>query len=208
MVNAETNADGERDRIVEAAMQLFSALGFDATTTELIADSAGVDTATVRTSFRSNAELYRAVMRRAAKAEQAALREAVEDFTPTRQAMNRLLDDYLDLYAARPDLLGLWLHRRTGDAADTADIDEHHVQPRLSWLVDSLREHVLDPGQLDYALWSFPWVVSGFLGHGMIHTDEKRSRGPGQPVTDRELEAFRTYLHTMADRLLGLPDAQ
>ncbi|GAA2596530.1 TetR/AcrR family transcriptional regulator [Actinomadura fulvescens] len=200
------NANGDQDKIIEAATQLFSALGFDATTTELIAESAGVDIATVRRRFRSNTELYRTVMKRAARTEQEALADAVAAFTPTRQAMHRLLDDYLDLYATRPDLLGLWLHRRTGDAADTADFDEGHVKPRLGWIADALREHVPDPGQLDYALWSFPWVVSGFLGHGMIHSDGRPAHLPGHPVAGRELEAFRAYLHTLADRLLDLPD--
>ncbi|MEU5878784.1 TetR/AcrR family transcriptional regulator [Spirillospora sp. NPDC047279] len=203
----ETDSSGERDRIVRAATQLFSALGFDATTRELVAESAGVDGATLRRHFPGNTELYREVMRQAAQAEQDALIEAVLAFTPTRQAMNRLLDDYLDFYASRPDMLGLWLHRRTGDAADTGDLDESHTRPRLGWIATAVREHVPDPGQLDFALWTFPWVVSGFLGHGMIHSDGQNGRRADQSVTDRELEAFRAYLHTLAHRLLALPDA-
>jgi AcrR family transcriptional regulator len=202
----DTSSDSEGDRIVQAATQLFAALGFDATTTELIADSAGVEVAEVRRSFRSNVELYREVMKRASRAEAEALAEAVIAFTPTRQAMERILDAYLDFYAARPDLLGLWLHRRTGDAADTLDLDERQARPKLAWFADAIKDHVPDPESLDYALWTFPWVVSGFLGHGMVHADGRRQRRFGQPVSGPELEAFRAYLHTLAHRLFALPD--
>jgi hypothetical protein len=106
--------------------------------------------------------------------------KVVLDFKPTREAFDRIMDAYLDFYAAHPDLLNLWLHRRTGDAIDTADLDREYTQPYLAFLTGALAGYVPDPAQLDYALWTFPWAVSGFLGHGI-------------------------YLHVLAHRLLDLP---
>lgn len=204
---ARMNDESVRSRIVAAGTRLFSALGFDATTAELIASTAGVPVSDVRRFFRGNVELYREVMRQANEAERNALSDAIVSFTPTRQAMERLLDAYLDFYASRPDLLGLWLHRRTGDAADTLDLDHLHSQPKLAWLIRVIKDRVPHPDQLEYALWTFPWAVSGFLGSGTVLADGHRRRAFGDPVTGPELESFRAYLHTLAHRLLALPEA-
>ncbi|GAA1536813.1 hypothetical protein GCM10009678_19020 [Actinomadura kijaniata] len=203
----EKEAAEDRQRIVRAATRLFAALGLDGTPTELIAEAAGVPPGTSRRYFRSNTDLYREVMERAAAAERKALADALDAFTPTHQGMVRVLDAYLDFYASEPDMLGLWLHRRAGDAADTADLDERHSRAKLTWIAAAVRDAVPDPSGLDYALWTFPWVVSGFLGHGMVYSADRGGRFGDGHVNRQQLEEFRAYLHTLAARVLALPGA-
>jgi len=200
------DTDPQRERVISTATRLYAELGFDATTIDMITATSGVSLPELRWHFPNNTELYREVMRRAFEAEREVMLEAIRDFTPTREAFDHTLDAYLDFYASHPDLLNLWLHRRTGDAIDTADLDREYTQPYLMFLTQALADSVPDPAHLDYVLWTFPWAVSGFLGHGMVHTDGHRpGRDATTPVTGRELEAFRTYLHVLAHRLLSLP---
>ncbi|GAA0227249.1 hypothetical protein GCM10009527_024520 [Actinomadura nitritigenes] len=203
------SADADLDRIIDAATRLFAELGFDGTSPRLIADAAGVDPATVDRLTGGKTELYRKVMRRATDAEKRAVGGAVGDFTPTRQGVERLVDRYLDFYAAHPEYLGLWLHRRTGDAADTADLDELYVRPRLGGVAEALREAVPGDIDLDLTIWTFPWVISGFLSQRALGTRtgaESDTDGPYRNISPDELERFRAHLHTLLERMLTLPD--
>ncbi|WP_067474817.1 TetR/AcrR family transcriptional regulator [Actinomadura hibisca] len=200
------DAPPDRDRIIEVATRLFAALGFDGTTLQLIADTAGTDVASVRQAAGGMTDLYRTVMRQAYEAEQAALEEVLVTFTPTREGVNRLLDAYLDFYVAHPDLLGLWLHRRTGDAADVDDLEDRYVRSRLSGLVEIFQEFAPGDVNLELAIWTVPWVISGFLGHGVVHSDPGRSpRRLGETIPADDVEEFRIYLHTLMARMLPFP---
>ncbi|MFB4302906.1 TetR/AcrR family transcriptional regulator [Actinomadura sp. NTSP31] len=201
------------DRIIDAATRLFAELGFDGTSPRLIADAAGVDAGTVSRLTGGRTDLYREVMRRASDAEKAAVGGAAGGFTPTRQGVERLLDEYLDFYAAHPEYLGLWLHRRTGDAADTADLEEQYVRPRLAGIVEALRAAVPADVDLDLTIWTIPWMISGFLSQRALgarreeFADETaETDGPYRKISPAELERFRTYLHTLLERMLRLPD--
>ena len=57
------DADDTRRRLIQAATQLFSKLGYDATTTKLIAKRAGVNEALIQRYFESKAGLLLAVYR-------------------------------------------------------------------------------------------------------------------------------------------------
>ncbi|KAB2371393.1 TetR/AcrR family transcriptional regulator [Actinomadura montaniterrae] len=205
------SSDADLDRIVDAATRLFAELGFDGTSPRLIADAAGVDPASVDRLTGGKTELYREVMRRATDAEKAAVGGAAGGFTPTRQGVERLLDEYLDFYSAHPEYLGLWLHRRTGDAADTADLEEQYVRPRLGGIVEALRAEVPDDVDLDLTVWTIPWVISGFLSQRALGTrvdeEEAETDGPYRRVSPAELERFRAHLHMLLERMLMLPDA-
>jgi AcrR family transcriptional regulator len=202
------DADAQ-DRIIDAATRLFAELGFDGTSPRLIADAAGVDTGTVTRVTGGKTDLYREVMRRATDAEDRAVGGAAGGFTPTRRGVERLLDQYLDFYAAHPEYLGLWLHRRTGDAADTADLEERHVRPRLGGIVEALRAAVPGDVDLDLTIWTIPWVISGFLSQralGARTDDTPDTDGPYREIAPDELERFRVHLHTLLERMLVLPD--
>ncbi|MWA00345.1 TetR family transcriptional regulator [Actinomadura sp. LD22] len=204
------SSDADLDRIIDAATRLFAELGFDGTTLRLIADGAGVDPATVDRLTGGKTELYRQVMRRATDAEKKAVGGAANGFTPTRQGVERLLDQYVDFYSAHPEYLGLWLHRRTGDAADTADLEEVYVRPRLGGIVEALREVVPGDVDLDLTVWTIPWVISGFLSQRALGTrvdEETDTSGPYRNISPDELERFRNHLHMLLQRMLMLPDA-
>ncbi|WP_433337369.1 TetR/AcrR family transcriptional regulator [Spirillospora sp. CA-294931] len=200
-----TCSDAQAERIVVVATQLFAELGFDGSSLGLIAEAAGVGTAAINERFGGKNELYRAVMLRAHQAERAALAEAAAAFTPTRRGLGDLIDAYLDYYAANPALVSLWLHRRMGDATDIAEMEELYVRPGFTKLAAALSEVAPGDVDIDFVLWTIPWMVSGFLSSGVMRSaqsDHVENTGPDP----HDLAEFRRYLHQVIERMLPLPD--
>lgn len=116
-----------RRRIVEAAVEAFSELGFHGASTREIASRAGTNQGLITYHFRSKDELWRAAADRifsllgealAAGAEQA-------DGTTPRERMRVALRQYVRFVAAHPELFRLLVEEgRTADA-------------RMHWLVDT-----------------------------------------------------------------------
>jgi AcrR family transcriptional regulator len=201
-----TAIDVDDDRIIGAATQMFAELGFDGSSLGLIADAAGMDPAELRARVGSKSELYKAVMRRMHREEQAAVADAIAGFTPTKPAMTRLLDAYLDFYADNPQMVSLWLHRRMGDAIDITEIEEKYARPSFTFMADLLRHAVPEDLDVDYVLWTIPWLVSGFLSNGVMHSGPHgESHGEGMHLTPADVQDFRRYLHGLMDRILPLP---
>src|SRR5690606_13339064 len=121
--------DAERDRLIGVATRLFAELGYDWTSMRMIADAAGVDPEQVTQAVGDKPELYQEVMARALRAEQEVVRSALRSATPGVQAALDLVDAYLDFNLAHPEYLSLWLHRWTGDAADTPDLEGLYSRP-------------------------------------------------------------------------------
>ncbi|MFC6879043.1 MULTISPECIES: TetR/AcrR family transcriptional regulator [Actinomadura] len=201
-----TSTDDGTERIIAVATELFAELGFDGTSLRMIADAAGVGVASVTDLVGGKTDLYRAVMMRAHEAERAALADATVAFTPTRQGMAGVVDAYFDFYAGNPRMVSLWLHRRMGDAADIAELEELYVRPPFARLAGALRGAAPEDIDIDYALWTIPWLISGFLSSGIMHSDpDAHGHGEGMHLTPQDLADFRRYLHQVVELLLPLP---
>ncbi|TDD86824.1 TetR/AcrR family transcriptional regulator [Actinomadura rubrisoli] len=201
--------DPQAERLIETATRIFAELGFDGTSTQLIADSAGVGMDVLRESAGTKADLYRAVMRRADAAEQEAMRAAMDGFTPSRQGVVALADAYLDFQIARPDVMALWLHRWMGDAADVPGLEDLYTRPLSILVAGAIRDLVPGDVDPDHLVWTVVWCVYGFLSGGIVYS------GPGEPWAFRPIrgqtpegqerasvERFRAHLHTLLDHLL------
>lgn len=62
MTQSKTNLQNTRNKILDAALDLFSAQGFHATTTRKIAKQAGVNEVTIFRHFKSKENLFQAVL--------------------------------------------------------------------------------------------------------------------------------------------------
>jgi AcrR family transcriptional regulator len=194
--------DSARERILDAATRLFAGLGYDGTSTRLIADSAGLNIATVAYHVGGKRDLYLAVMERAHRAERAVLEEALTGFTPDPGGVRRLVDRYLDFCLDRPEIPALWMHRWLSDAADVVHLEGLYVKPLLASVGEAVREAAGDGVDVDYAVMTVIWTTHGFCGGGVLDGDGRRT-GPDDP---KQVARFRAHLHRLVARMLDLPD--
>ncbi|MCW2914671.1 MAG: TetR family transcriptional regulator [Actinomycetia bacterium] len=193
-------SDPIRERIIQTATRLFTSLGYDGTSTQLIADSAGLDLATVTDRAGGKRDIYLAVMEKAHLTEREMLEAAAAEFTPDRAGVHRLLDSCLDFYADNPEIPWLWMHRRQADATDITGLENLYLMPALGLIKEMLHKAVDTDVDLDYALWTIIWCIDGFCVGGVLDRNGRR-KGPHD---FRYLERFRTHLRQLVDRMLEL----
>ncbi|MFG1942194.1 TetR/AcrR family transcriptional regulator [Nonomuraea sp. NPDC048826] len=193
--------DGETDRLVGVATRLFAELGYDWTSMRMIAEAAGVEVEQLTRLVGDKTELYQEVMVRAINAERTAMEPALRSATPGVQGAIDLVDAYLDFNVAHPEYLALWLHRWTGDAADTPDLEDLYSRPLASEVAEFVRD--IMPGDVNchHLVWSIVWCVYGFLSGGMRHVSPDWPQRRGEEPDPEVLEAFRAYLHTLIRRM-------
>lgn len=204
----KVKGDLGEEQIIEIATRLFAELGFDGTSTDMIATATGLDTAALVERTGGKQELYLTVIDRISRAEWAALESALASFTPTTQGLIELTDAYLDFHAANPQVLWVWEHRWMGDAAGTAPMEETHRRPMLTMVADAIRDAVPADVDTDSLIWTIVWCIAGFLSSGILrsHPGARSRRAAFQPdryggVDPAELAAFRSYLHVLIRRM-------
>ncbi|MEV5327079.1 TetR/AcrR family transcriptional regulator [Nonomuraea sp. NPDC052634] len=198
----------QADLILKVATQLFAALGYDGTSTRQIAEAAGLNIATVNYHVGGKRELYLAVMERAHQAEKAALERALERLPggDPVAALHRLADDYLDFCVDHPEVPALWMHRWLSDAGDITQLERQYVKPLMEAVSAALRPAVesglISPeADVEYTVWTVIWAVHGFAKGGVLDAEGRR-RAAGDRAA---LRRFRTHLHHVVHRTLGLP---
>lgn len=196
--------DTAPERILAVATRLFAALGYDGTSTRLIAEAAGLNIATVAYHVGGKRDLYLMVMERAHQAERAALESAVARFTPTAEGARLLADAYLDFCVENPEIPALWMHRWLSDASDVAHLEGMYVKPLLGLVVEAVREAVPEGADADveYAIWTVVWCVHGFSRGGVLDDGGHRRRGGDD---SKALARFRAHLHRLVEQMLPIP---
>ncbi len=108
-----TRITGEqrRERIIDAAIELFASRGFAATTTRELAEAAGVSEAALYLHFDTKEDLYQAIIRRKAR-EGAVLGERLRAMTdePPRWVFETVADFVLQTHTRDKAFLRLLLH--------------------------------------------------------------------------------------------------
>src|SRR5690606_38987944 len=154
------SSDHARDRIIDAATRLFAALGYDGTSTRMIAEAAGLNVATVAYHVGGKRDLYIAVMERAHQIERALLSDAVAQVEDAAGLLT-LVDRYIGFCAAHPAAPAPGMHRSLSDAAGLLTLVDRYIDfcaahpevPALwmhRWLSDAadvahLEEHYVRP---------------------------------------------------------------
>ncbi|MEU8796388.1 TetR/AcrR family transcriptional regulator [Spirillospora sp. NPDC048819] len=191
----------EEPSVLQVAIRLFAELGYDGTTRQLVADAAGVGVQEVADVWGDKRGLYLAAMRGAFEAEQAMLKEAVENCPPGLQCLHEVADTYLDFHADHPYIRALWMQRWMRDAADIGGLEDSFTRPLLRLVTRNVADRLPPGSQVDvpYLLSMVIWCVHGFLasgvlahGHGLRYADDPRTR-----------QEFRAQLHLLIDRMAG-----
>ncbi|MGI5414542.1 TetR/AcrR family transcriptional regulator [Actinomadura luteofluorescens] len=193
------------ERIVDVATRLFAELGFDGTPVGLVAEAAGVDTATLTALTGGKTELYKTVMLRAHEAEVQMVQAALASIPRTLAGLTELADAYLDFHVSNPHTSMLWMHRWMGDASATAELDVRYRGPIITMVTDAVGPMAPDDVQTDFVTWTIIWSVAGFITGGMLHSDHSPARtAPAESAISPEtLEEFRTNLHALVLRMYG-----
>ena len=194
-------ATSARERILDAATRLFAGLGYDGTSTRMIADAAGLNIATVAYHVGGKRDLYLAVMERAHRAEQGVVDAALADFTPDRDGVRRLVDRYLDFCVEHPEIPALWMHRWLSDAADVVHLEGSYVKPLLAKVGEAVRQAAGDDVDVEYAVMTVIWTTHGFCRGGVLDADGRRT-GLDDP---KQVARFRAHLHRLVLGMLDLP---
>ncbi|WP_240810280.1 TetR/AcrR family transcriptional regulator [Actinomadura sp. WMMA1423] len=206
--------ESERERIIQAATRMFAELGFDGTSGSMIAAAAGVDTAAVMDLAGGTLALYHTVMERAHLAELAMLEEASASLPSSAQGVHDLADTYLDFHLAHPHIARLWLHRWSGDAAGSADLELSYERPLTNMVADATRPLLPPDVDVDYMLWTLVWAMTGFVTYGVpTHGGRPTTWRDIAPLPDgcrsnlnpETVERFRSHLHTLIGRVLRDP---
>ncbi|NKZ07428.1 TetR/AcrR family transcriptional regulator [Actinomadura latina] len=187
-----------RQQVIDVATRLFSELGYDGTSLQLIADAMGAATTAIVEVAGDKRALYLEVMHRAFEAERAMLQAVVSQAEPGRTAVHQIVDTYLDFHLAHPHNRSLWAHRWVDDAADIAELEDHYARPLLNLAARKIRDVV--PPDVDpyYLLGTMVWCVHGFLGSGVL----ERTQGMRRADNPQAVASFRHHLHVLMDRLL------
>ncbi|TDB79921.1 TetR/AcrR family transcriptional regulator [Actinomadura sp. KC216] len=197
-----TSSDsGGRERILDAAGRLFAALGYDGTSTRMIAEAAGLNVATVAYHVGGKRDLYLAVMERAHLAERAALEDALAEVDLDAEGLLTLADRYIDFCVDHPEIPALWMHRWLSDASDVAHLEEQYVRPLTDMVASVAGEVVPDDVDIEYVVWTVVWCTHGFFSGGVLDADGRR-HGRDDP---RELARFRAHIRRLVATVIGLP---
>jgi AcrR family transcriptional regulator len=202
-----------RERILQAATELFAERGYDATSTRTIADAVGLNIATVAYHVGGKPDLYREVVRRGHEAQRDAMaRPLLElgatgpDPTEVRAALGRFVDAYLDFCVANPHVPALWMRRWLSEGADVAEIETDYAGP-LVREVSSVVRAVLDRAgmaaglDVDMLVFTIVWTSHSFVRAGIIDHSGRRLA----PDESAMLRRFRAHLHDVVDRLVDRP---
>ncbi|MBA9005416.1 TetR/AcrR family transcriptional regulator [Thermomonospora cellulosilytica] len=184
------------DRIHAAARRLFAQLGYDGTTTEMIADAAGVDRQEV-VAAGGRAGLYRRVLERFHREQCEMLDRAAEEIPPDADRMRALMDRVLDFYLGHLEGLAIWQQRAMSDAADMTDLEELYRDPVHQRAVRILGADIADNAEFQMLFSVFGWCLSGFAVLGI-----PLPGGPALEPEDPHAQAlFREYMTELLDRL-------
>jgi AcrR family transcriptional regulator len=216
MASVTSTAEGRasRERILQAATELFAEHGYDATSTRSIAEASGLNIATVAYHVGNKSDLYREVMRRTHLAQRDVVTAATQELAQcqptrraTREALHRFADTYLNFAVSNPEISLLWLRRWLAENEDMSEIEGQFAGPLATEASQTIQK-VLDRAGLapdldvEMLVYTMVWTAHSFSRGGIIGSGGRRLRAEDLAMLDR----FRRHLHHLIDGVLATAD--
>ena len=155
-----------RERLVEAALEIFAARGFEGATTRAIAERAGVALAALPYHFETKDALWRAAADRlferlrerfAAVLDEAAALELDE-------RLRLLVEQFTRFAAAHPELHRFMLQEGAGPSERLEWLAETHVRPMFAFVCDLVAQgqerELLPPGRPEHLFYALVGAAS------------------------------------------------
>ena len=184
---AVRNGTRTRETILRAAEELFARQGFDGTSMQQIAESAGVARATPSYFFRSKAALYDAVLAGAvARAQVAILREyqAQDGSGAPEDAVDAYVDALLSFFANDPVFVRLIQRESLGDGSRVSEFFGRFVDDAVGALAPAAAEVGVSPQRLVLDLVSLCWYPFAHE-HTLVPALGMDPRDPSFPTEQR-----------------------
>ncbi|MEO3786760.1 TetR/AcrR family transcriptional regulator [Actinocorallia sp. B10E7] len=193
----EISPPDERERVIAVAGKLFSQLGYDITTMQMISDAVGIPMDSVR-AVGTKQQIYRSVLKTLRKTENEFLESIGSQIPPGVEGLHVLADAFLEFCLENPELPSLWMHRWLADAADVSDLEESYSVPLLTAMADAVRSVARSEVDAELAAHGAVWLVYGYV-HTGLQTGPGASSGPSDP---RNLKRFRAYFHSLIEAVV------
>ncbi|MFB9197271.1 TetR/AcrR family transcriptional regulator [Actinomadura verrucosospora] len=196
-----SDGDGGRipERVLTTAARLFSELGYDEASTQIISDACGIEHSVVTDHYGGKIGLYKVVLRELTALRIESMKGALKEFTPDVAGLIRLIDSYLDFCLQYPELPALWMHRWMSDATDIPEAEVRDSLRELDQIVGLIAQAVAEDVDPEMFNWNVVWVVNSFIRGGITDSDGVSHRAD-DPDT---LMRFRRYLHQTAQWAAG-----
>jgi TetR/AcrR family transcriptional regulator len=204
MVQAETLEVASRDKILDAAEDLFARRGFAGIGMREVADTAGLGKSSLFHHFRSKAELYAAVVGRILDHLDAKLTAALAAGGDPLVRFDRWLDTLIDNFGKHPTYARLLLRSLFEDDELTGAGEEEQHADRTIKRIFSMIGHLLREGREAgvFRLVSIPHALQSIAGLTVYHfaSGEFGEELVGQPlfsVTEvrRRKQEVKALLH-------------
>ena len=188
-------------RIEKAAIDLFGAHGYDGTTDEMIAETAGVPRQAVLDAGGRNS-LYRRILEQCCREQCAILDDLAARLGAGDDRVATVFSRMLQYHVDRRDILVIWRERRRLDAAEMNDIEERYIQPVYQRMADIVGPETAESDEFHLLVIVFGWCLAGFTVGGATR--------PDGTVLDPEDEGarteFRSFMEEILHRLRHPPD--
>tara|TARA_R110002110_G_scaffold409068_2_gene631114 strand:- start:2910 stop:3584 length:675 start_codon:yes stop_codon:yes gene_type:complete len=199
--NTERGAQ-TRDRILDAAEQIFSQRGYAAARIEDISTTVGIRKPSVIHHFTGKLELHNEVMNRIYAALLDATLEALADATDNRPAVFTIADAWLDFIASRPPAGRLFLRSAVDNSFATA-----RVGPEARELLERWTRAVQEVVQQEEFSVTEPLeLLSVFAGAALMFVSiHPWLAGAVEPASNESglLEPYRKMLHRSLHAILS-----
>jgi AcrR family transcriptional regulator len=154
-----------RERLLEAALPIFAARGFDGATTREIAKRAGVALAALPYHFETKEALWRAAVDRIFERLEGALTAPGADAARTpRERLRLRIRQFLRFAAAHPELHRFMLAEGTAPSERLTWLVERHVRPAFArmtgWIRESQRSGVAPRGRPEHLFYAIVGAAS------------------------------------------------
>lgn len=171
-------ADTTRDRLLEAARELFTTAGYHATTTTLLAKRAGVAEGTIYRHFQSKQALLNVAFQEVQSAGTAMVQGHLDGAGRTDERLAQLGREWLDLAESDPARMRMLLGWRLPGELDASSVqatrDFHLVVERL--IAAGKQEGSIRSGVVE--LWATVWLTLMTLAVERVASREWSSRHP------------------------------
>jgi len=204
------------DRILDVATVFFARKGYHGTSIRDIAREVNLSVATLYYYIQNKDDLYVKVFKRQYIEESEiignilanATEATTRDPAALRDLIYRLIDALIERSVINPDIVRLWTWRWLERPEKTESIEAEYSIP-LYQMVEKLLNQAQASGvirpdisNLDMVSHSFTWLHYGYFGLGHL-TFRTQVADLFQP---RQVEEFRTFIHTFVDRILRFTD--
>ncbi len=201
---ASPAGQGTRERILAAALEIFSQAGFDGTTTRELAARAGVNLGLIKYYFDSKEKLWRAAVERGASELQSTLTAAVPGTIETRADLVELVRVSVRFAARNPAFIRVMNDEGKRDGARMRWLVDRHGRPLYELLLQvfaAARKRMLVPDLEPMHLY---YVLIGAIGMIFSQAPEcRRITGVDPTASEAVIEA---HAEAVARLLLGPGD--